>query len=294
MSQIIYIDGRYSYHADAKTSVEDRGYQFADSIYEGIGYIDGIAMDACGHYARLEESLEKLAIPMPMSIEALKLIVARIVKENHIRTGFVYIQISRGVAPREHSAFDLDCAPIVTVSAKHQSIASMRAIYRKGIRIALMPDLRWQRCDIKTTGLLANCMAKTAANSQGYDDAWLVDQENFVTEGVASNAWIVDSTGTLRTRSLSSNILSGVTRDHLLNILDGIPFKESAFQADEAFTAQEAFISSASLGVRSVVSINETPIGDGGCGKIARHLQARFLAAHGKHLPKLLGLDLNV
>lgn len=295
MSQIIYIDGRYSYYADAKTSVEDRGYQFADSIYEGIGYIDGLAMDACGHYVRLEESLEKLAIPKPMSIEALKMIVARIVKENHVRTGFVYIQISRGVAAREHSVFDFDSAPILTVSAKHQSLAELRAMYRKGIRVALMPDLRWQRCDIKTTGLLANCMAKTSANSQGYDDAWLVDQENFVTEGVSSNAWIVDATGTLRTKRLSSSILPGVTRARLLEVLQqNIPFREEAFSVEEAVMAQEAFTSAASVGIRPVVSINENPLGNGRPGKITKHLLRQFMAAQGAHLPELLGLEPNV
>ena len=293
MAQIVYIDGRYVHYDDAVTPVEDRGYQFADSIYEGIGYVDGLALNAEGHYARLEESLEKLAIPLPMPIAAIQEIVTRIIIANQIRNGFIYIQISRGVAPREHSAFGLECMPIMTVIGKHQSLAAMRDIYSKGIRIALMPDLRWQRCDIKTTGLLANCMAKTSANSQGYDDAWLVDSDGMVSEGVASNAWIVDKEGVLRTKPLSSRILRGVTRSHLLEVLEGISFIEEAFSAAEAFTAREAFITSASMAIRPVVSINGEPVADGKRGEITRSLQSRFMAAESPHLPQLLGLEQN-
>ena len=293
MSQIVYIDGTYAPYAHAHTHIEDRGYQFSDAVYEGIGYIDGQALDADGHYARLEESLGKLAISMPMPMSVLRMIVARIIVANHIRTGFVYIQISRGVAPREHSSFGLDCAPVVVVMAKHQAVAAMQKTLRNGIRIGFMPDLRWQRCDIKTTGLLANCMAKTVAQSQGYDDAWLVDADERVTEGTASNAWIVDDTGTLRTRHLSQHILRGITRMVLLDMLDDVVFSEIAFTPDEARNAKEAFITSASMAIRPVVMIDGCPVADGKPGRVTRCLQTRFMATNNPALPGLLGLDMH-
>lgn len=290
MTQVSYINGRYVAHAEAQTHIEDRGYQFADAVYEGIGYIAGKSLDAEGHYDRLVESLSKVNIPLPMSILALKTIVERVVKANHMQTGFVYLQVSRGIVKREHSAFGMNIRPIVTIVVKHMTVASMTKVFQQGIKVDFVPDVRWDRCDIKTTGLLANCMAKTEAQSRQFHDAWLVNDRGMVTEASAANAWIVDREGCLRTKELSTHILRGITRTELLKILNDIPFREEAFTPDEALQAQEAFISSASMAIRSVVQIADKIMGDGKPGPITRRLQYDFLAARDNSFPALFGL----
>lgn len=290
MAQISYVDGQYLAHGLANTHIEDRGYQFADAVYEGIGYIAGIALDADGHYARLEESLQKVDIPLPIPMSALKVIVDRVVRANRLRTGFMYLQISRGVAPRDHVVVDTRMRPVVVVTAKHMTVSGIRKVFEQGISVDFAPDIRWQRCDIKTTGLLGNCMAKMAVRTRGFDDAWLLDEQGMVTEGSASNAWIVDAEGCLRTRALSAHILRGITRTELLKLLDGLPFREEAFSREEASNAKEAFISSASLAVRAVVKIGNRLVGDGKPGSVTKKLQYAHLVRNDPSLPALFGL----
>ena len=291
MSQIAYIDGRYVPRLHATTSIEDRGYQFADAVYEGIGFVAGHLMAPEGHYARLLESLAKVDIPLPMPLAAIRLVARRMIELNRVHSGFLYIQISRGVAPREHSSYGLECPPVMVMTVKPQPLAAFRRFCREGIRMGLAEDLRWQRCDIKTTGLLANCLAKTRARAQGNDDAVLVDSDGLITEGTASNIWIVDAGGTLRTRELSPHILRGITRTELLEMLDGVAFREAAFTVEEARNAREMFITSASMALRPVVAFEGRPVGDGSVGGITRKLQRRFLEAIAPELPDILGLE---
>jgi D-alanine transaminase len=279
MSRVAYVNGRFVRHADACVHVEDRGYQFADGVYEVWAVLGGQLSDVEGHFARLERSLGELRIPMPMSRAALELVLREAIRRNHAQEGMVYLQITRGVAPRDHAFPTRPIRPGIVITAKPIDWPAAEAKAAKGVEVITTPETRWARCDIKSVALLPNVLAKQAAREQGAAEAWFVDELGLVTEGSSSNAWIVDREGVLRTRDLNANILRGVTRSSLIDIAaaEGIDVSERPFTPEEAKEAREAFITAASALVMPVVRIDGHQIGDGRPGPLARRLRALYL-----------------
>jgi D-alanine transaminase len=279
MGRIAYVNGRYAPHAEAFVHIEDRGFQFADSVYEVWAVFGGELADATGHFERLARSLGELRILVPMSEAALKSIIRRVVRLNRVSDGLAYLQVTRGVAPRDHPFPNPAPRPTVVVTAKSVDMTASEARAARGVAVITTPETRWARCDIKTTGLLPNVLAKQAAREAGAVEAWFVDELGLVTEGGSSNAWIVDANGVLRTRDIQSNILRGVTRRSLLGVAKslGIPFEERGFSVEEAKSAREAFITGAGSLVLPVIRIDETSIGVGTPGPVAKRLRELYI-----------------
>ncbi|HQN52301.1 MAG TPA: D-amino-acid transaminase [Phenylobacterium sp.] len=279
MGRIAYVNGAFERHGDAVVHIEDRGYQLADAVYEVWALFDGKLADAEGHFARLERSLSELRIDMPMSRAALTVVLREAVRRNRVKEGLVYLQVSRGVAPRDH-AFPTDpTPPSVVITVKGVDRAATEAKAAKGVSVITTPENRWGRCDIKTVGLLPNALAKQAAREKGAAEAWFVDELGFVTEGASSNAWIVDRDGTLRTRDTNANILRGVTRHTLLDLIrdQGLKVDERPFTPAEALAASEAFITGAGSLVLPVVAVDGKPVGDGKVGPVAKRLRSLYI-----------------
>jgi D-alanine transaminase len=279
MGRIAYVNGRFVPHAEAFVHIEDRGYQLADAVYEVWALFDGKLADAEGHFARLERSLGELRIDMPMSRAALTLVLKEAVRRNRIREGLLYLQVSRGVARRDH-AFPTEPvrpAVVMTVSAVDRVASEARAA--KGVSVVTTPENRWGRCDIKTVGLLPNALAKQKAREAGAVEAWFVDDLGFVTEGASSNAWIVDADGRLRTRDTNANILRGITRSTLLNVIkrEGMEVDERPFTPADALAAKEAFITGAGTLVLPVVAVDGKPVGGGKPGPVATKLRRLYI-----------------
>lgn len=278
MSRFAYVNGRYVRHADASVHIEDRGYQFSDAVYEVWSVFDGRLADTQGHLDRLDRSLKALRIASPMSRAALLVVLYEVIRRNRIKEGMVYLQVSRGVAPRDHF-FPTDVKPALVITARPVDRNAAAAKARVGIKVITQPDIRWGRCDIKTVGLLPNVLAKQAAKDAGASDVLFVDKDDFITEGGSANAYIVDDTGVIRTRSLKSNILAGITRAQLLKILKtaDIELKEDAFTVAEALAAKEVFITAATSLVMPVVEIDGHKIADGQPGPVATALREAYI-----------------
>ncbi|WP_374346671.1 D-amino-acid transaminase [Phenylobacterium sp.] len=279
MGRIAYVNGAFERHGDAVVHIEDRGYQLADAVYEVWALFDGKLADPEGHFARLERSLSELRIDMPMSRAALTVVLREAVRRNRVKEGLVYLQVSRGVAPRDH-AFPTDpTPPSVVITVKGVDRAATEAKAAKGVSVITTPENRWGRCDIKTVGLLPNALAKQAAREKGAAEAWFVDELGFVTEGASSNAWIVDRDGTLRTRDTNANILRGVTRHTLLDLIrdQGLKVDERPFTPAQALAASEAFITGAGSLVLPVVAVDGKPVGDGKVGPVAKRLRSLYI-----------------
>jgi D-alanine transaminase len=278
MSRIAYVNGQYVFHRVAGVHIEDRGYQFADGVYEVIAVRGGQLVDLGPHFDRLDRSLEALKIAQPMSRGALAVVVRETVRRNLVRDGIVYMQITRGVAPRSHP-FPIDAVPAVVVTAKTLAPPSTEII-EKGVRVVTMADIRWGRCDIKSIALLPNILAKQHAIESAAYEAWLVDENGYVTEGSASNAWIVNSDGALVTRDLSTAILGGITRSAVLDACaaDGIAVLQGGFTLDEAKNGWEAMITSTTSFVAPVVDIDGSKVGDGRPGPMFKRLRALYMA----------------
>jgi D-alanine transaminase len=279
MGRIAYVNGRFLPHREATVHIEDRGYQLADAVYEVWSLFDGKLADAEGHFARLERSLSELRIPMPMSRRALTLVLREAVRRNRIREGVVYLQVSRGVAPRDHVFPEGEVRPAVVITVKAVDRGAAEAKAAKGVGVVTTPENRWGRCDIKTTGLLPNALAKQKAKEAGAAEAWFVDELGFVTEGAASNAWIVDRDGRLRTRDTNANILRGITRRTLMELIaeEGLEVDERPFTAAEAVGAREAFVTGAGALVLPVVAVDGKPIGNGAPGPLATKLRRLYI-----------------
>ena len=277
MSRVIYVNGRYVPYADAAIHAEDRGFQFADSIYEVIEVLGGRLVDAARHMARLDRSLSELKITPPMGQAALAQVIARTIYLNHVRNGTVYLQVSRGAGPRDFAMPPTGTPPTLVVIARSQSQAKIEAQATSGIGVITLPDIRWGRSDIKTVMLLPACLAKDAAKSRGAREAWLLDTDGLITEGASSNAWIVTADRMLVTRPLNNRILAGVTRATTIDAAEreGFQFTERAFTVAEAYNAVEAFITSATNTVMPVVRIDDRAIGDGCPGPLTLRLRAR-------------------
>jgi len=277
MSRIAYVNGRYLSHLEAGVHVEDRGYQFADGVYEVIAVSRRRLFDEEGHIKRLERSLDELSIAWPMSPRALKVTLREVIRRNRLIDGFVYLQITRGVAPRDH-AFPEAAASAMVITARHVRPPSEAP--ESGIDVITLPDIRWKRCDIKSVSLLPNVLGKQEAHQAGAYEAWLVDDRGMVTEGTSSNAWIVSAGGELITRQASRAILNGITRLAVLELAgaEGISFVERAFSVDEAKAAREAFLTSTTALVKPVVRIDGETIADGRVGMLTAKVYALFAA----------------
>jgi D-alanine transaminase len=277
MSRIAYVNGLYVPHGEAGVHIEDRGFQFADGVYEVCEVRGGHLIDETRHIGRLVRSLGELKMAMPMSRAALGMVLREVVRRNRVRDGLVYLQVTRGVAPRNF-LFPANVAPSLVVTARATSRAEMEARAETGISVITVPDNRWERVDIKTVGLLPNCLAKEAAKAAGAREAWFVDRDGFITEGGSSNAWIVTATGHLVTRPAEFGILRGITRTVTLEVAArlNLTVEERPFTREEAYAAVEAFVTSATLGVMPVVRIDGRAIGEGKPGRAARALRATF------------------
>ncbi|MFZ0845565.1 MAG: D-amino-acid transaminase [Pseudolabrys sp.] len=278
MSRIAYVNGRYLPHAQAKIAIEDRGFQFADGVYEVCEVRSGRLIDERRHMARLDRSLNELRITRPMSAPALSVVLRETVARNRVRDGIVYLQVTRGVARRDFAFPAAGTKPSVIVTARSNDLARLEQMAAEGIAVVTVPDIRWQRVDIKSVALLPNVLAKQTAREQGAREAWLVDAKGFVTEGGSSNAWIVSRDGTLITHPLGRDILSGITRSVVIDVIkgQGLSFEERAFSVEEAYGAREAFVTSASQIVLPVVNIDGRPVGNGAPGLIASQLRAAY------------------
>jgi D-alanine transaminase len=279
MSRQAYVNGRFVPHAHAVVHIEDRGYQLADGVYEVWAVMGGKLSDAEGHFARLERSLNELRIAQPMSRKALELVLKDTLRRNRVREGLVYLQVTRGVARRDHAFPTTPVEPAIVITAKALDRAVSNAKAEAGVGVITLPENRWGRCDIKTVGLLPNALAKQAAREQGAAEAWFIDGEGLVTEGASSNAWILDRDGVLRTRDTGANILRGITRSSLLQVIAeaGLTIEERAFTPAEALEAREAFITGAGTLVTPVTSIDGKPVGNGHPGEMALRLRDLYI-----------------
>ena len=276
--RIAYVNGRYLPHGEAGVHIEDRALQFADGIYEVVGLFGGRIFDQEEHLDRLERSVREIGMAMPMGRDALKLVIREIARRNHVRDGLVYMQVTRGAHRRDHPVPDKSGRPSLIVTAKSLDPAGLAQRQRDGIKVVTLPDERWARCDIKSTALLPNILAKTAARKAGAYEAWLVDDDGFVTEGASTSAWIVDKDGQIVTRDLSNAILPGVTRKVILEAARDaqLTIVERKFRPEDAAQAREAFLTAASAGAMPIVTIDGKSVGDGKPGPVTRRIQELY------------------
>jgi D-alanine transaminase len=284
MSRIAYVNGRYLPHKRASVHIEDRGFQFADAAYEVIALRAGRPIDEDLHLARLHRSLAALEIALPMSDAALRMVMREVIRLNGVADGALYLQVSRGSAPREF-AFPKRAEPTLVMTARRHRGPPAKLV-EEGVGVITVPDLRWARPDIKSVSLLPNVLAKQQAKAAGAFEAWQVDRDGNVTEGSSSNAWIVTCAGEVVTRPADSGILSGVTRLGLIGLMgrEGLRLIERPFSVAEAKAAREAFLTSTTNFILPVVSIDGTPIGNGHPGSITRRLRQlydAYVAAQG-------------
>lgn len=279
MLRIAYVNGRYIPHQSAQIHIEDRGFQFADGIYEVVALMDGELRDEVGHLDRLERSLGEIGIAMPMPRRVLQIAMREMVRRNRIKNGALYIQVSRGIAARDFKFPSPAVRPTLVMTLRHMTfdIPARKAAAKPVITV---PDIRWKRRDIKSTALLGQVLAKQIAVNEGAAEAWMVDDDGFITEGASSNAWIIDAKGRLITRPAAHNaILKGVTRSALQALCkqEGIELVERAFTPKEAYKAREAFTSSATALIMPVSSIDGHKIGNGKIGPVTDKLYDLYM-----------------
>jgi len=277
MPRIAYVNGRYVPHRDAAIHIEDRGYQFADGVYEVCEVARGYVVDMKRHLDRLGRSLGELRIDWPMNRKALEIVLREVIARNRVANGLVYVQVTRGVAGRDF-LFPSDTRPALVITAKKvdPTLAEKRA--ENGIKVITVPENRWDRVDIKSVGLLPNVLAKQKAKEAGAQEAWFVDADGNVKEGGSSNAWIVTADGVMVTRPAEHGILRGITRTTLFDVAKklGLTIEERGFSIAEAKSAREAFISSATTIAMPVVAIDGAPVANGHPGSVVLSLRAAF------------------
>lgn len=277
MPRIAYVNGRYLPHGEAAVHVEDRGFQFADGVYEVVTVVDGKLADEEGHLTRLARSLRELSIPWPVKPATLRFVMREMVRRNRARHALLYIQITRGEAPRDFR-FPKQPAPTLVLTCRRTAFQPASTL-ETGVAVITLPDIRWLRRDIKSVSLLPQVLGKQKAFEAGAFEGWMVDPDGYVTEGCSSNAWIVTADGTLVTRQPSNHILNGITRLSLLDCARdlGIAFEERPFTVEEALAAREAFISSASTFTLPVTRIDGQAVGDGRPGPLALRLRQAYM-----------------
>ena len=277
MPRIAYVNGRYVRHAIAAVHIEDRGYQFADGVYEVCEVAHGYIVDMPRHLDRLARSLKELSIGWPVHRNVLTLILREVIRRNGVADGLVYVQVTRGVASRDFP-FPEGVRPALVVTARKVPAGTQARRAEAGIKVVTTPDNRWDRVDIKSVGLLPNVLAKQKAKEAGAQEAWFVDDEGMVTEGGSSNAWIVTKDGVLVTRPAEHGILRGITRTTLFDVVAslGLKIEERRFTVEEAKSAREAFISSATTIAMPVVEIDGQPVANGHPGSVTLSLRRAF------------------
>ncbi len=276
MPRIAYVNGRYLPIGAAAIGVEDRGYQFADGVYEVIALAAGRLVDRRAHLDRLERSLAEIDLAMPMGRRALGVVLDSVARRNRVREGIVYLQITRGSAPR-NAAYPASVQPVLSVTAR--PVCGPDAATREaGVTVIGLPDERWLRCDIKSVALLPNVLARQRAAAAGAYEAWLIDDAAMVTEGSASNAWIVTRDGILRTRGTGPRILAGVTRARIVALAagEGLTVEQRPFSIAEATGAAEAFLTSTTAGALAISRIDGMTIGNGRAGPVCRRLSEAY------------------
>lgn len=290
MSRIAYVNGQYVLHGEAAVHIEDRGYQFADGVYEVVDIANGELVDEEAHLDRLDRSLDELRIAWPMSRRAMKLVMRQVIARNLVRNGMIYLQITRGVAPRDHG-FPAGVPSSIVMTAKSTKPVPAEQPDDQGIAVISTPDIRWTRPDIKSVALLPNILCKQKAREAGAYEAWLVDADGYVTEGSSTNAWIVTKNNEVVTRGTGGNaILNGITRQAFIKLMaaNGLTFVERKFTVAEALEAKEAFISASTTRIKAVVRIDGKPVGNGHPGETVAKLRRIYwaAAAEGGILPK--------
>ncbi|HYF54405.1 MAG TPA: D-amino-acid transaminase [Salinarimonas sp.] len=276
MTRIVYVNGDFVPFEEARIPIMDRGFLFADGIYEVSAVVDGRLVDNEGHLARLDRSLAEIRIPNPHATEEWVRLQTELVARNGVTEGLVYMQVTRGVAERDF-AFPKEARPTVVMFTQAKTILAS-PLAETGVAVVSVPDLRWTRRDIKSVALLAQVLAKQAAADAGVFEAWMVE-DGAVTEGSSSTAFIVTRDGTIVTRPLSNAILPGITRRAVMRLAEEVQLRveERAFTIEEAHDAAEAFLTSASSFVMPVVAIDGRPVGDGRPGPLARRLRALYV-----------------
>jgi D-alanine transaminase len=283
MPRLAYVNGRYLPHRQGAVHIEDRGFQFADGVYEVVPVYQGVLIDEEPHLDRLERSLRELRIPMPAARATIKLIARELIRRNDLTTGLVYMQVTRGAARRDHS-FPANVSPTLVMTTR-QSKPHRAAMLSDGVSVITAPDIRWRRCDIKSVALLPNVLVKQKAAEAGAYEAWQVDEEGRVTEGSSTNAWIVTQDNTVVTRDASQAILNGITRLSLLKVIRaaGYHFAERPFTVTEAKAAREAFLTSSTSYVLPVTRIDGAPVGDGRPGALTMALRQHYMTYMAEH-----------
>ena len=278
MSRIAYVNGYYVSHLDAAVHVEDRGYQFADGIYEVCEIRDSNLIDVKGHLDRLERSANELDMTMALGRRQLEFVMSEVCARNKVRDGLIYLQMTRGVAPRNHIFPDKDTPSSIVLTARSTPQAASEAKAAHGVSVITVPDNRWERVDIKTTSLLPNVIAKQKAKDAGAFEAWFVDDDGQITEGASTNVWIVTHDNVLVTRDASKGILKGITREGVLMTAERLQLKveERRFSVAEAQNAKEAFITAATTVVVPVVKIDGKTVGEGTPGEISQKVRTYF------------------
>ena len=278
MPRISYVNGRYVAHRDAAVHIEDRGYQFSDGVYEVCEVSRGFIIDMPRHLNRLNRSLTELAIGWPIHRAALVVVMREVIRRNRVSDGLVYLQVTRGVAPRDHAFPPAGTRPSLVVTARKIDPAASAGKAETGLKVITVPENRWERVDIKSVGLLPNVLAKQQARESGAHEAWFVDAAGIVKEGASTNAWIVTGDGALVTRPAEHGILRGITRTTLFEVAAklGLKIEERGFTVAEARAAREVFITSATLTVMPVVAIDGVPVANGHPGSVALSLRATF------------------
>lgn len=278
MSRIAYVNGQYVPHDRAAVHIEDRGYQFSDGVYEVCEVWNKSLVDLTPHLDRLDRSLRELQIDAPMARAALVHVMGEVIAQNRINNGLIYIQVTRGVARRDHYFPPKGTPPSIVMTAKSVNRSKVEAVAAKGVRVITVPENRWDRVDIKSVGLLPNVLAKQKAKEAGAREAWFVDKKGQVTEGGSTNAWIVTQDGKLVTRPADHGILKGITRGTVLKLAEmkGFCVEERPFSVEEAKGAREAFLTSASGLVMPIVRIDESVLGHGVPGPIVMDLRKSF------------------
>ena len=276
MPNLSYVDGNYYNYADSKVHINDRGYHFGDAVYEVILFNEGVFYDFDAHINRLFKSLKSIEIEFAFTKKTIELIVKNLIRLNRVKFGSVYIQVSRGVAERNHTYDNLKVKPILTIitSKKHNTTNAII----KGVKAITIRDNRWSRPDIKTTQLLPNVLAKTIANKQGAYESIFIDDEGYVTEGSSSNIWIINNKNEIITRNIDGKILSGITRKTVAEFakLNDLKVLEKKFSKEDMFKAKEVFLTSASSFVTPINEIDEVKVNNGNIGQLSVKLKKLY------------------
>ncbi len=276
MSRIVYVNGSFVPESEAKISVFDRGFLFADGVYEVTSVLNGKMIDNAGHLVRLHRSMDELEMQPPASDEEIEAAQLALIEGNNLQEGLLYLQVTRGVADRDFIYPEQTPSSLVMFTQEKSLLDS--PVAKRGMRVISIPDIRWKRRDIKTVGLLAPSMGKTLAKKAGDDDAWMVE-DGYITEGTSNNAYIITQDNTIVTRNIGNEILNGITRRAILQLAEqeGLAIEERLFTLEEAYAAKEAFITSASTFVWPVIEIDGHVIADGKPGHYSQKLRALYI-----------------